>query len=103
MYLRTLKALQELQAAAASQPAEQPAQPAEEPPQFVDQSPDTPLSEPASSVATQPLKPQIGFVPPNTPASGERLHLSQVRLLTPSTAIDSPRPGASVLKSFCRP
>jgi len=76
MYLRTLKTLQDLQAAAASRPAEQPSE-------FVEQPPDTPVSEPPSPMPTQPLKPPIGFVPPNTPASGEPPHLSQVRLLTP--------------------
>src|SRR6267142_3792286 len=80
MYLRTLKGLQDLQAAAASQPAEQPSQ-------LVDHAPDTPVSEPASPLSTQPLKPPIGFVPPTAPASGEPPHLTQVRLLTPSRAL----------------
>jgi hypothetical protein len=81
MYLRTLKVLQDLQAAAPSQPAEQPSP-------FVEQSPDTPVSEPASPASTQPLTPQIGFVPQRAPASGERPHLSQMRLLTPPRATE---------------
>src|SRR5712692_9272567 len=55
MFLRTLKALQDLQAA----PAKKAAQPA------ASQTPATPFFEPASSVAAQPLKPEIGFVPQN--------------------------------------
>ncbi len=74
MYLRTLKVLQELQAAAA--PAEQFSQPAE-------QAPDTPASEPVSPVATQSLAPPIGFVPPSAPASRERSYLSHENLETP--------------------
>src|SRR5437899_4074 len=62
MYLRTLKALQDLQAAAA--PAEEPSQPAEP-------SPDTQVSEPPFPVPTQPLAPQIGFVPQSASASAE--------------------------------
>jgi hypothetical protein len=54
MYLRTLKALQDLQAAAA--PAGQP---------------ETPVSEPVSPVATQPLTPPIGFVPTSAPGLAE--------------------------------
>src|SRR6266852_4696149 len=56
MFLRTLKALQDLQAA----PAKKAAQPA------ASQTPATPFFEPASSVAAQPLKPEIGFVPQNS-------------------------------------
>src|SRR6266436_4537417 len=51
MFLRTLKALQDLQASAAAKPAVQ--------------SPDTTFLEPSSPVPTQLLKPEIGFVPPN--------------------------------------
>src|SRR5712692_5973763 len=83
MYLRTLKALQDLQAAAATQPAEPASQPVEQAAPFVEQSPDTPVSEPASTVATQPLAPPIGFVPQSAPASEQRAHLTHVRLLTP--------------------
>jgi hypothetical protein len=60
MYLRTLKVLHDLQAAA---PAEQ-AQPVEQPVE-----PATPPSESPSPVTTQPLTPQIGFVPESAPAS----------------------------------
>src|SRR6266851_4816919 len=58
MYLRTLKALQDLQTAAASQPPE-PA------PQSRDQAsePDTPISDSPFPVPTQPHAPPIGFVP----------------------------------------
>jgi hypothetical protein len=77
MYLRTLKALQDLQAAAASHP-----EPASQPAEQVSQ-PETPVSESESPVPAQPLAPPIGFVPPNSTASGERPHLSHVRLLTP--------------------
>src|SRR6202795_325753 len=50
MYLRTLKALQDLQTAAAPQP-EPPSQP------------EPPLPEPSSPMSIQPLTPPIGFVP----------------------------------------
>ena len=66
MYLRTLKALQDLQAAAAQSIEPIPA-------------PDTPISEPSSSMPTQPLTPPIGFVPTNAPVSAEPPHLSQMR------------------------
>jgi len=59
LYLRTLKALQDLQAA---EPAES--------------APDTLVSEPASPAAPQPLTPPIGFVPTNPSASSEQPHLS---------------------------
>jgi hypothetical protein len=83
MFLRTLKALQDLQAEAV--PAEQSSQFIEPASQSTEpvSPPNAPVSEPASPVATQPLAPPIGFVPPNAPASGERPHRSQVRLLTP--------------------
>src|SRR5713101_2210307 len=58
MYLRTLKALQDLQAV---EPASQP---------------DTPVSESPSPLPTQPLPQQIGFVPQNAPASAEPPHVS---------------------------
>ena len=61
MFLRTLKALQDLQAAAASKSASQ--------------TPATPFFEPASPEATQPLPPEIGFVPPSAPALAERPHM----------------------------
>ena len=66
MFLRTLKALQDLQAAAS----------ASETTQSAAQVPDTPFSEPSSPVATQPLKPPIGFVPPTAPTPGKRSHVS---------------------------
>src|SRR6266852_531486 len=95
MYLRTLKVLQDLQAAAASQP--EPAS------QSVDQAsePDTPVSESSSPVATQPLTPPIGFVPTNASASGQPPHLRPAPLLTPPGAnrkLISRRLGASALK-----
>src|SRR5437016_5136116 len=65
MFLRTLKALQDLQAT----PPEQASQFAAVS-QSSSQAPDTTFSEPPSPVATQPLKPPIGFVPPSAPASG---------------------------------
>jgi hypothetical protein len=61
MYLRTLKALQDLQAAAAVEQASEP---------------DTPVSESPSPLPTQPLPQQIGFVPQNAPASAEPPHVS---------------------------
>ena len=60
MFLRTLKALQDLQSAAASEPAGTPSHRAEP-------SPDTPLSDPTRLISTQPLTRSIGFVPPNSP------------------------------------
>jgi len=66
MFLRTLKALQDLQAT----PAKKVAQPA------ASQTPATPFSEPASPLAAQPLKPEIGFVPQSASLSGERPHAS---------------------------
>jgi hypothetical protein len=92
MFLRTLKALQDLQAAAVSQP-----RPLSQP--------DTPASEPSSPVPTQPLAPQIGFVPANTAASGEPPRLSQMRPLIPlgaSSKLFSRRLGDSALKSRYR-
>src|SRR3989442_3058098 len=53
MFLRTLKALQGLQAAASQSAASQSAS----------QTPATTFSEPSSPVAAQPLTPDIGFVP----------------------------------------
>src|SRR5260370_1379548 len=66
MFLRTLKVLQELQAAAASQP-----EPVSQP--------DAPVPEPSSPLAIQPLTPPIGFVPTNASTSGEPPHLGQQR------------------------
>jgi hypothetical protein len=60
MYLRTLKALQDLQATA---PAEQPSQSAEPPA--------TPISEPALPEVSQPLTPPFGFVPPSARGVGQ--------------------------------
>ena len=57
MYLRTLKVLQDLQAAAS-----------------------TPVSEPSSSMPSDPLTPPIGFVPPTVPESGEPAHSSHGNL-----------------------
>jgi hypothetical protein len=54
MYLRTLKVLQELQAAAP-----------------------TPVSEPPSPLPTHPHTPPIGFVPRTVPESGEPAHASR--------------------------
>jgi hypothetical protein len=99
MFLRTLKALQDLQAAAPSQLAEQPSP-------FVEHAADTPVSEPSSPASTQPLAPPIGFVPPNSPASGEPPHLSHVRLLTPPESyrkIHSRRLSVSAVKTLCCP
>ena len=62
MFLRTLKALQDLQAAAASQSA--------------NQTPATAFSEPVSPMATQSLTPPIGFVPPSAPTLGARPRVS---------------------------
>jgi len=73
MFLRTLKALQELQAAT---------MPAEQPPQFAEPAPDAPVSGPASPASPQPFTPQIGFVPLNS--------------------LGSRRLGASALKNRCR-
>ena len=77
MYLRTLKALQDLQTAATQQ-ASQSVEPVSPP--------DTPISEPPSPVATQPLTPPIGFVPTIAPAPVEPPHLTQPRPLIPPTA-----------------
>src|SRR6266851_750176 len=57
MYLRTLKVLQDLQAAAS-----------------------TPVSEPSSSMPADPPTPPIGFVPPTVPESGEPAHASHGNL-----------------------
>jgi hypothetical protein len=65
MYLRTLKALQDLQAAA-SAPTQQASQPVEQ-----ISAPDTPVPESASLVPTQQFTPPIGFVPTNASAFGE--------------------------------
>ena len=56
MFLRTLKALQDLQAGAAHQSAAS---------QSAAQAPDTTLFEPPSPAPAQPLTPEIGFVPAN--------------------------------------
>jgi len=59
MFLRTLKALQDLQAAARKSAASQPAEAA----------PVTTFSEPPSPAPAQSLMPEIGFVPTNACAS----------------------------------
>ena len=92
MYLRTLKALQDLQAAAA-----QSVEPVS--------APDSPISEPSSPVPAQRLTPPIGFVPTNAPAPVEPPHLSEPRPLTPTEAnskLISRRLRASALKSQCQ-
>jgi len=58
MFLRTLKALQDLQAATASKPASQ--------------TPATTFSEPPSPVPAQLLTPEIGFVPQSALPPGKR-------------------------------
>jgi hypothetical protein len=63
LYLRTLKALQELQTAAASQP-----EPVSQP--------DAPLPEPSSPMSIQPLTQPIGFVPQSARASSKQPHVS---------------------------
>ncbi len=65
MFLRTLKALQELQTAAAAQPTAAS--------QSAGQTPATTFSEPASPVTTQQVTPEIGFVPTNACASQKPL------------------------------
>jgi hypothetical protein len=85
MYLRTLKALQELQTAA--EPAEQPSQSVEPVSQ-----PDTPVPEPASRVSIQPLTPPIGFVPQIAPASSELSHVSQDFSAPPRLGVEKPMP-----------
>src|SRR5712692_4164590 len=70
MFLRTLKALQELQAAAAaSKPASK--------------DPNTTFLEPPSPVPAQPLAPEIGFVPPSALPPGKRPHVSHENHETP--------------------
>src|SRR5437879_622154 len=92
MFLRTLKALQDLQAA----PAKKAAQPA------ASQTPATPLFEPASLEATQPitplaqlLKPEIGFVPPSAPELGKRTHMSLGTASAQRADIQAPLPQLS--------
>jgi hypothetical protein len=85
MYLRTLKALQELQTAA--EPAEQPSQSVKPVSQ-----PDTPVPEPASRVSIQPLTPPIGFVPQIAPASSELSHVSQDFSAPPRLGVEKPVP-----------
>jgi hypothetical protein len=76
MFLRTLKVLNDLQSAVASQPPEPPSQLAEP-------SSGTSLSEPPFPTSPQPLTSPIGFVPPNSHASHKQPHLTQMPLLTP--------------------
>jgi hypothetical protein len=87
MYLRTLKVLQDLQAAA---PAEQPSEPV------------MPVSESPSPMPTQPLTPPIGFVPPSARGVGqvpdlpkptvERPPVSHENHENPARRLDSPIP-----------
>ncbi|HXI42090.1 MAG TPA: hypothetical protein VNH18_00995 [Bryobacteraceae bacterium] len=70
MFLRTLKALQDLQSAPAS------ATP-------VESAPETPVFEPPSPVPAQPLPPQIGFVPPSAPEPLELPRLTIDHLAAP--------------------
>jgi len=89
MFLRTLKALQDLQAAAVQ--SVEPISASE-----------TPISEPSSPVSIQPLTPLIGFVPTNASASGEPPHLGQdpaADSTGASSKLISRRLGASALKS----
>src|SRR2546425_13074788 len=78
MFLRTLKALQDLQAAAASKSASQ--------------APDTTFSEPSPPVATQSLTPPIGFVPPSAPTPGKRPHVSVGTVSAQRADIPAPVP-----------
>jgi hypothetical protein len=92
MFLRTLEALQDLQAAAVSQagPLSQP---------------ETPISETPSPVPTQPLTPPIGFVPPNSPGSGEQPASDACTAAGSSEShriFISRRLAPSALKSLCR-
>src|SRR6267143_1065713 len=76
MFLRTLKALQDLQAS----PAERASMP------------DTTFSEPSSLVATQSLTPPIGFVPPSAPPPAERPHASLGTVSAQRADISAPLP-----------
>ena len=78
MYLRTLKVLQDLQAAAASQAVEQASQP------------DAQVSEPASPMATQPVTPLIGFVPQNEADSSASRRLGVEKSLPSLTTDEKP-------------
>jgi hypothetical protein len=79
MYLRTLQVLQNLAGAGHARP-EQASRPV------------TPASEPASPEETKPLTPQNGFVPPFSPASGDRPRERHENHEPPSKA-ESPEPG----------
>ena len=61
MFIRTLKALQDLQAAQASRPA--------------GRDPDTTFFQPPSSEPGQPLTPEFGFVPPSAPPPAKPPHM----------------------------
>jgi hypothetical protein len=78
MYLRTFKALQDLQKAAGQ--AAGPVTPSAEP----GSGPAAPAPEPTSPEETQPLTPPIGFVPSFTSASGELPHVSNEYYQSPS-------------------
>ncbi|HXB72697.1 MAG TPA: hypothetical protein VNY05_30960, partial [Candidatus Acidoferrales bacterium] len=86
MYLRTLKALQDLQKPGQapggdtdSPVTDGPVTPAPE----ATAGPVIPATEPASP-ETQPLTPPIGFVPSFTPATGELPHVSHENHQSPS-------------------
>jgi hypothetical protein len=68
MYLRTLKALQDLQKTPMEQASPCSVGNGQPPPAAGAGSPATPAPEPPSPGETQPLTPPIGFVPPFTPA-----------------------------------
>ena len=76
MFLRTLKALQDLQAATTSAAASERTQSAS-------QTPATTFSVPPSSLPAQSLTSPIGFVPPSAPARAERPHVSHENHTTP--------------------
>jgi hypothetical protein len=89
MYLRTLKALQDLQAAAA-----EPAEPSP---------PETPVSASRSPMPTQPLTPQIGFVPQSAPESESPICTSgqDAALRGPTLAPYPHFPTITVISSCC--
>jgi len=96
MYLRTLKVLQDLQAAAAA-PAEQASPPVEQ-----ISAPDTPVSESASPVPTQPLTQPIGFVPQSETGFSASRRLGVEKSL-PSLETDERPPGHNSAKAWRRP
>jgi hypothetical protein len=76
MFLRTLKALEDLQAAAALQP--------------VEPAPDTAAFEPPSALPIQPLSPQVGFVPQTVPEFHKRAAHTPPNLAAPGLPTASP-------------